>query len=101
MDGKRMNLWLSQTGPLALALFAAAGVAVGVIFFRALRWGARVLVEGGAVSTALALTLGRFGLVGVLLYFAVRAGAVPLLAASAGIFMGRFLVMRATELDAR
>ena len=96
-----MNLLLSGTGPLALALFAAAGVAVGVIFFRALRWGARVLVEGGAVSTAFALTLGRFGLVGLLLYFAIRAGAAPLLAVSVGIFIGRFLVMRATEPDAR
>ena len=96
-----MNLLLSGTGPLVLALFAAAGVAVGVIFFRALRWGARVLVEGGAVSTAFALTLGRFGLVGLLLYFAVRAGAAPLLAAAVGIFIGRFLVMRASQLDAR
>jgi len=96
-----MNLLLSGTGPLVLALFAAAGVAVGVIFFRALLWGARVLVEGGAVSTAFALTLGRFGLVGLLLYFAVRAGAAPLLAASVGIFIGRFLVMRASQLDAR
>ena len=96
-----MNLSTSWTGPLALALFAAAGVAVGVIFFRALRWGARVLVEGGAVSTTFALTLGRFWLVGLLLYFAVRAGAAPLLAVSVGIFIGRFLVMRTTELDAR
>ena len=96
-----MNLLLSGTEPLVLALFAAAGVAVGVIFFRALRWGARVLVEGGAVSTAFALTLGRFGLVGLLLYFAVRAGAAPLLVASVGIFIGRFLVMRASQLDAR
>ena len=82
-----MNLFL-------LALYLAAGVVAGAIFFHALRWGASILVEGGAVSTAFALTLGRFLLVGALLFVAARQGAGPLLAASIGIFVGRFLVMR-------
>jgi len=83
-----------------LALYLAAGVAVGTIFFRALRWSARMLVEGGAASTALALALGRFLLMGALLTLAAREGAAPLLAASAGVLVGRFLVLRATERDA-
>jgi hypothetical protein len=85
-----MNLFL-------LTLYLPTGVIAGVIFFRALRWGASLLVEGGAVSTAFALTLGRFLLVGVLLLVAARQGAGPLLAASVGIFVGRFLVMRQAQ----
>ena len=78
-----------------IALSFALGMAVGAIFFFALSRGVRVLVEGGAVSTALGLTLGRFLLVGAFLYVTARAGAAPLLAASAGIFVGRYLVIRA------
>ena len=77
-----------------LAIHLAAGAVVGVIFFRGLQWGARILVKGGAISTAFALTLGRFLLVGALLFVAAREGAGPLLAASVGILVGRFLVMR-------
>lgn len=95
-----MNLFIFETRPIVLAVFVAAGVAVGMIFFSALRWGARVLVEGGAVSSAFALTLGRFLLVGALLIFAARTGASPLLAAAVGIFIGRFLVMRASAREA-
>jgi F1F0 ATPase subunit 2 len=78
-----------------LPLHFFAGVVAGVVFFRALRWGARLLVEGGPVSTVFALTLGRFLLVGALLFLAARQGAGPLMAASVGIFVGRFFVMRA------
>ena len=95
-----MNLSAYDLAPL-LALPFTAGVAVGVIFFLALRRGARTLVEGGPVTTAFALTLGRFGLVGALLFLAARAGAAPLLAASVGVFVGRFLVLRAVEKEIR
>lgn len=91
--------WAAVAFAALLAAYVVAGAGVGVIFFRALRWGARVLVEGGSVSTAFALTLGRFLLVGALLFVAAREGAAPLLAASVGVFVGRFLVMRSMELE--
>lgn len=94
-----MNLSVYDHMPL-MALQFAAGVMVGVIFFRALHRAARALVEGGAASTVLMLTVGRFGLVGVLLFIAAREGAGPLLAASLGVFVGRFLVVRAVERQA-
>jgi F1F0 ATPase subunit 2 len=105
VDGEQMSLFANDIGSLlataaVLALHLAAGVAAGVIFFRSLRWSARVLVEGGAASTVFVLTLGRFLLVGGALIFAAREGAATLLAVSVGVLVGRFIALRATERDA-
>ena len=80
--------------PIVLAAHVAAGAGVGVLFFRALLWNARLVVGGGRVSAAVALTLGRFLLMGGLLTLAAFEGAAPLLAAALGVFVGRFLVLR-------
>ena len=78
-----------------LAAHFAAGVGVGVVFFRALWWNTRLMVGGGPVSTALALMLGRFLLLGGLLTLATLEGAAPLLVTALGVFVGRFFVLRA------
>lgn len=82
--------------PIVLAAHVAAGAGVGVLFFRGLWWNTRLIVGGGRVSTAVALTLGQFLLMGGLLTLSASEGTVPLLAAALGVFIGRFLVLRST-----
>jgi hypothetical protein len=99
MDAKRMTLLLFDglpivSPPIVLAAHVAAGAGVGVLFFRALLWNARLIVGGGRVSTAVALTLGRFSLMGGLLTLSALEGAAPLLAAALGVFIGRFFILR-------
>ncbi len=68
MDEKRMTLLLFDglpcSPPIVLAAHFAAGVGVGVLFFRGLWWNTRLIVGGGGVSTAVALMLTRFLLMG-------------------------------------
>jgi hypothetical protein len=99
MDAKRMTMLLFDgmpivSLPILLAAHVAAGAGVGVLFFRALSWNARLIVGGGRVSTAVALTLGRFLLMGGLLTLSALEGAAPLLAAALGVFVGRVFVLR-------
>jgi F1F0 ATPase subunit 2 len=95
LDEKRMNLLSHHAWPpTLLAAHLAAGAAVGALFFHALWWNTRIIVSGGGVSIAVALTLSRFILVGGLLSLSAFEGAAPLAAASLGLFVGRFFVMR-------
>jgi hypothetical protein len=80
--------------PIVLALHVAAGAGAGALFFRALWWNTRLLVEGGPVSTTIALIVARFLGLGALLGLAVCEGAAPLLATALGIFVGRFFGLR-------
>ncbi len=101
-----MNLHLLQGLPpgwlpLVLVAHLGAGAGAGVVFFRSLLWNTRLIVGGGRVSTALALTLSRFLLMGGLLMLAALEGAAPLLATALGIFIGRFYVLRAAKTDVR
>jgi len=101
-----MNLLFPYFWPLfapltVLAAHVAAGVAVGALFFHALWWNTRIIIGGGAVSTAIALTLSRFVLVGGFLTLSAFEGAAPLAASSIGAFVGRFLVLRSIGRDER
>lgn len=88
-----MNGLSFAQSPAVPALAAlAAGVAVGFIHFRTLRRTADAFV-GGRAARALALQLVRLALIGGFLFAAARAGALPLLAAAAGVLAGRALVM--------
>ena len=80
-------------GPVLLA-HLAAGVGVGVVYFRGLRWNARLFVQGGALGGSLALMAGRALLLTGFLTLAALEGAAPLLAMALGVFIGRFAVMR-------
>ena len=66
-----------------------------MLFFRGLWWNTRLLVGGGGVSTAVALMLTRFLLMGGLLTLAAFEGAASLLAAALGVQIGRHFVLRA------
>ncbi len=93
--------WPLDSPPIVLAAHIAAGAGVGALFFRALWWNTRIVVGGGGVSTAIALTLSRFLLIGGLLTLAAFEGAAPLLATSLGVFVGRFFILRAIQKDER
>jgi N-ATPase, AtpR subunit len=83
-------------GPILLA-HVAAGAGLGVVYFRGLRWNARLLLQGGALRGSLALMAGRALLLTGLLTLAALEGAAPLLAMALGVFIGRFVVMRKTR----
>ncbi len=84
--------------PLAAALDLlaplAAGIRLGVVYFGSLRRTVSWFTAGGRTSTMIALTLGRFALLGGLLALASLEGALPLLTLALGLFIGRFVVMR-------
>jgi len=99
MDAKRMNPLLFDglpvvARPIVLAAHLGAGAGVGALFFHGLWWNVRLIVEGGRVSTSVALLAGRFLLIGALLALAALEGAPSLLVAAFGIFIGRFFVLR-------
>ncbi len=81
--------------PFALAAHVLVGAGAGVLFFRSLWWNTRIMVGVGRVSTAVALLVGRFLLIGALLTLAALEGAAPLLATATGVFIGRCFVLRA------
>lgn len=92
--------WLSFTHlsasamAFSLILHLAAGFGGGLLYFQGLWWNARLLAAGGRLTTAIALGLGRFILLGSLLALASLEGAPPLLAMALGILMARPAVMR-------
>ena len=85
--------------PVLLASSVAAGAGVGFVFFRSLWWNTQLIVIGGRLSAALALTLGRFAAMIGLLTAEALAGAPYLLAAAVGVFVGRFAAIRSNGSD--
>ncbi len=80
--------------PLGLAAHLAAGIGLGALYFQALWWNTQRFAAGGRVTTAAALTIGRFALLGGVLFLASQEGALPLLAMALGILVARAGVMR-------
>jgi F1F0 ATPase subunit 2 len=102
MDEGRMsfisfNTLPGWTAPLALAIHFAAGIALGMLYFRGLWWNVRRLTGDGRVMTTIALMIGRFVLLGGLLALASLEGALPLLMMALGVLIGRSVVMRNTR----
>jgi F1F0 ATPase subunit 2 len=98
MDGERMSLPLFEMFPawvkvVGLAAHLAAGIALGAIYFRSLWWNVCQYMGGAPVVVTIALTIGRFVLLGGLLALASRQGAPPLLMLSLGVMIGRSVVM--------
>jgi F1F0 ATPase subunit 2 len=79
---------------LSLAAHLVAGIAVGVIYFRSLWWNARRFTMGGHVATTIAMMIGRFVILGVVLTLASLEGALPLLLMALGVLIARFVVVR-------
>jgi F1F0 ATPase subunit 2 len=94
MDEKRMTLFsLASLSPGTMALdlvgHLAAGLLLGLIYFRGLWWNARLFAAGGRVATTIGLMLGRFVLLGGFLILVSLEGALPLLMTTLGVLVGR------------
>ena len=85
--------------PFVLSACLAAGVVLGLVYFMMLRRAALLVLRGGRTSLLLALTVGRLALMVGGLYWASRFGALPLLAAAAGVLVGRQWMVRAHAVD--
>ena len=99
VDEERMNFLLFDVLPpwalyLSLAAHLAAGIALGVFYFRSLWWNARRFAGGGRAITVVALMIGRFALLGGLLTLASLEGALPLLVMTLGLLVARSAVVR-------
>ncbi|WP_213739338.1 ATP synthase subunit I [Bradyrhizobium sp. dw_411] len=79
---------------LSLVAHLAAGIVVGVLYFRSLWWNARRFTTGGRVSTTIAVMIGRFVILGMILTLASLEGALPLLLMALGVVIARPVVMR-------
>jgi F1-F0 ATPase (N-ATPase) AtpR subunit len=98
MDAERMNFAPLDTLPawavlLRLAAHLGLGFALGILYFRSLWWAARRFTGRGRLVTTIALTIGRFALVGGVLTLASLEGALPLLIMALGMLVARFAVM--------
>lgn len=81
------------SAPLVTALLATgAGVCTGWLHFASLERVTRMILDGKLA--ALGLQIGRLALLGCLLWLFAKGGALTLIAGTAGILAGRWLVLR-------
>lgn len=86
---------LTTHGFMAAAFWLAVGAAIGGGFFSSLRWSVAMLTSGRAMLAVIAAQLARLVMIGIALTaIALYFGALPLLAASAGILLARAAVLR-------
>lgn len=81
-------------GLLRLSTFAAAGGIGGALYFASVWRSAKALAASARLTKLLAPALFRFILMGLLLGLAAWQGALPLLATTAGVLVGRAVVLR-------
>ncbi len=94
-----MSFWSFDNLPpwamaVSLGAHLAAGIGLGIVYFGAVWWNARLFAAGGRATTAIALVIGRFLLLGAVLALASLEGALPLLVMALGVLTARFAVMR-------
>jgi len=95
MTSLSLNNLSNWTTFLSLAAHLTAGVIVGVLYFRSLWWNARRFTAGDrSTATTIAVLIGRFVALGVVLTLASLEGALPLLLMALGVFIARSIVMR-------
>jgi F1F0 ATPase subunit 2 len=98
VDAKRMSVtafnilpnWAAIPGLVAHLI---AGIGLGIIYFHALCWNARLFAEGASPAFTIGLLIGRFLLMGSLLALASLEGAMPLLIMALGLLVARPVVM--------
>jgi len=78
----------------SLAAHLGIGILVGLLYFSTLWRTARLFAEGGNAVTAVALTIGRFSVLGGSLSLAGLEGAGPLLALALGVRIARSVALR-------
>ncbi len=78
----------------------AAGIMLGLLYFRTLWRNVRRLALGDRTTMIVGLMIGRFVLLGCLLTLASLEGALPLLVIALGIFIARYAAMRRVRVAA-
>jgi len=81
---------------ITIAIWLTGGAGIGLLYFRLVQQSIDLLLSPrrGAPLLALGLVLTRLLGLGALAVFAVMQGAIPLLAATAGLLIGRWWVLR-------
>lgn len=69
------------------------GVIVGYAYFKALRMTTELIMCGRHPFGAVALTVGRMGLIFIAFYLAVQAGGLALLAALTGVLSAKAMML--------
>ncbi len=82
---------------LALSAAFAAGIGLGIAYFRALRHTVRLYASGGGLLVPALLSLLRMAAALLVLAFLARQGAMPLLSAALGFVAARALALRAAK----
>ncbi len=72
-------------------------LALGMAYFRSLRWTAERFATGDGVKLAAGVVVLRFVLLGGVLALVSRQGALPLLLAALGVFIARAIVLRQAQ----
>ena len=81
-------LWLS------LPVTAAAGLVLGIVYFRLIGVGVRLVVDSDRPVVAVAIGVGRFVVLAGALLLISLCGALALGTATAGLLTGRFITLR-------
>jgi F1F0 ATPase subunit 2 len=76
------------------AVYLAAGILAGILYFKCLAWTVHLFAEGGSAAKAIVLMIGRIAVLGGFLALASRQGALPLLMMALGVFIARFVIIR-------
>jgi F1F0 ATPase subunit 2 len=95
MDAQAMIGELSHMPPAAGAVIGfLVGVALGLFHFASLRRVTALYLSGRDIWRALALQAARFAALLAVLVLLAHAGALPLLAGTLGLLVGRAIVLR-------
>jgi F1F0 ATPase subunit 2 len=79
---------------VSLVIHLAAGIVLGILYFRGLLWSVRRFFNGSSLVATMALMIGRFVLLGGLMTLASLEGALPLLVLTLGVLAARAAVIR-------
>jgi hypothetical protein len=77
-----------------IGISLVCGIALGAVFFWALKLNSDLYVSEGFSWTGLILHIGRFGLVGSVFWVMSNFGALPLLICFGGFLIGRVVFMK-------
>lgn len=88
---------MTWTDPTDIALYLAAGGAVGTVYFISLLWTVRLHASQAAASRIIPLYLLRLAIAVLAFWLIAQQGALPLLLALLGFLLARVVVQRRTR----